>query len=448
MLRFLIASIAARGARAALKLMRRQASYLPGKIALAICPDFMARCARPPVVIAVTGTNGKTTTSNLIADCLERLGKKVLGNRYGSNIAAGICSTLIDGTTFTGKLREAYDAAVFEVDERSSRLVYPYVEPDYLLVTNIFRDSMYRNAHAEYISNFISSAVPAKTVLILNADDLIASSIAPGSRRVYFGVGGHYRTVRNTVCDIRLCPECGAPLLFTELRYNHIGRAECTKCRFRSPACSYTGVMEDGGLTVGFNKYPLIGANLQNMYNELSAITVLSELGFEPSAIAEAISNVGIIKSRFDEYETESGKKLHCIMAKGLNPVAVSGVFDLVRSTPGRKAVLMMLDDVYDEKDSSENIAWIYDTDFEFLSHDDILTVAAAGPRHLDYRLRMLIAGIDPHRVVTDASPAQLARLMDLQGCDSVFLLFELYRKQEADAVRDVLLSRLKATEV
>ena len=105
-----------------------------------MCPDFLKQIAKPEKIVAVTGTDGKTTTTNLIIDALENSGEVVLNNKLGSNIAWGIASTFISGTSFNNKTN--YKIAVLEVDERSAKKVYPYVKPTYLICTNLFRDSI------------------------------------------------------------------------------------------------------------------------------------------------------------------------------------------------------------------------------------------------------------------------------------------------------------------
>ncbi len=442
---YIIALAVAKLMRFGMRLLGRNASYLPGKAALRICPRFLKYIGKPQFILGVTGTNGKTTTSNLIGDTLANLGEKVLSNRFGSNIDAGIASVLIEGTGFTGKSK--YSVAVLEIDERSSRRVLPYLQPDLLLITNLFRDSMYRNAHPEYIADFISSAVPEKTTLVLCADDIIACCVAPGNRRVYYGITGDFPEVNNIVCDARACPVCGSPLHYTKRYYNHIGRVECPNCMHRSPEPSITGHFERDRFIIGKTAYLPLASNLQNSYNQLAAAAAIITMGYESHAVADAMSRVEIVKSRYSETEG-GGRKLICTMAKGLNSVACSGVFDQTRRMSGRKAVILMLDDVYDERDSSENIAWIYDADFEFLNHPSITQVLVGGIRALDYDLRLRIAGIEPSKIFTAPTPAELVAPADLSQCDTVILLFELYRYDEAMRVRDTLLKKMEAETV
>ena len=224
-IRFYIAMLAAKLSMAALKLLGRNASYLPGKIALIIDKDFLGGLTPPQTVIAVTGTNGKTTVSNLLNSILLENGYSVTNNSLGSNVQAGVATALLEDSTISGKAKK--EMAVLEIDERSSLRIYPYIKPDYLICNNIMRDSLARNAHTEFISYIINKALPNSTKVILNADDLVCATLAPNNTdRIYFGLdidktnepGPEY------LQDIVYCPKCGETLEPEYIRYNHIGR--------------------------------------------------------------------------------------------------------------------------------------------------------------------------------------------------------------------------------
>ena len=185
-LRFHLALFAAKCSSILIHLLGKNASHTPGVIALKICPNFMSIAPKAPTVICVTGTNGKTTVSNLLTDALKADGKRVVNNRTGSNIVPGCTTNLINSLNWFGKC--VVDAAVYEVDERASRLILPYLRPDYLVVTNLFRDSLKRNAHPDYIFSVIDTYCPDTTKLILNADELCSSMLKPNNERVYYGI--------------------------------------------------------------------------------------------------------------------------------------------------------------------------------------------------------------------------------------------------------------------
>ena len=433
-----------------LRLIGRKGTYLSGKIALKLCPKFIARVSKPAKILAVTGTNGKTTVTNLISDALDAAGRKVLSNRYGSNIAAGVASALIEGSTLFGKPK--YDVAVLECDERSARLIFPGLKPDLILITNIFRDSMRRNAHPEYIADFLTSGIPEGTELLLNADDLISCSVAPECPRTYFSFDPQpfdREAWDNIVMDVRLCPECGAQLEWDFRRYNHIGRAHCPKCGFASPEGEFRLVSADPETLRGVVSYAggqyglrLHGTAAYNMYNSLTAMAALVKLGLAPAEAAAALDKVTIVSSRFTN-ETHGGKELTMIMAKGLNAVACSRSFDFVSKAEGKNTVVLMLDDVFDQKESSENIAWLYDADFELLAGDNVARVIPVGVRRFDSRLRLLLAGVEEEKIKPAEGLGEAVAAVEPGGCDRVFLLYELYREADARRLYAMLAEKL-----
>lgn len=94
---------AAKVAGLALRAAGRPATHLPGLIARGLRPDIIGALAHPARVVVVTGTNGKTTASNLLVEALEGEGLRVASNRTGSNIAAGVASALIRSVSWTGR---------------------------------------------------------------------------------------------------------------------------------------------------------------------------------------------------------------------------------------------------------------------------------------------------------------------------------------------------------
>lgn len=449
-LRFFLALWGAKLTKLLLRLLGRQGTYFSGKVAIKIYPDFLGRIGRPETIIGVTGTNGKTTVCNMITDLLEAGGIDVLSNRLGSNINAGVASALVDGATITGRCKKSI--GVLEIDERSARLIYPYIKPDYLVITNLFRDSMRRNAHPEYIASILTEYIPKTARLILNADDLISAAIAPENERVYFGMErfeSEGEAPENIVRDIEVCPVCGRTLKYDFRRYHHIGRARC-ECGFKSETPDYLALSADFDklrLTVSEKgeerEYTLISDTVFNIYNELAAITVLRELGRTPEQVEAALGKIEVVKSRFWE-EEKCGKTVTLLMAKGLNAVACSRGFDYIRREPGKKIVALMYDDIFDEKETSENIAWIYDVDYEFLSSEDLVQVIPCGVRALDGKLRLLIAGVPEEKITPVSAESEVAAAIRYGDADKIFLLYDVYRHSIAVKVRAEVMKKIE----
>lgn len=450
-IRYYLAFYLAKLSVVALKIIRRDATQFPGKLAITICPNFLQMIEKPKTIIAVTGTNGKTTVCNMIEDCLRENNYEFIDNQLGSNTNSGIASTFIKGAKLSGKQKK--DMAVFEIDERSSIRIYPFMKPTYLICTNLFRDSLMRNAHTEFISSMLTNNIPKETKLILNGDDLIVSNLAPDNERVYFGINRldtDTDTCQNIARDIIVCPKCDSKLKYEFVRYNHIGRAHCSKCDFSSPKIDYevTNIdFENKKMTIRHEEknevYDIINNNIINIYNMLATITLLRELGFTNEQINPVLKKQKIVDTRYFK-ETVGKVEVVTQLAKGMNPIACSRAFDYVRKENGNKAVFVLLDDLHEAASGSENIAWHYDTDYEFLNDDSIKQILTAGARYLDTKVRLEMADIPMEKVVCQRDEISLVDKLELNGIDKVFILHDLYSIKLKEEIKDRVVKKLR----
>lgn len=447
-IRFYIAMLVAKASAAALRVLGRNASYLPGKIAVKLCSDFIGQLTPPKTVICVTGTNGKTTVSNLINSILTECGYAVTNNGLGSNVQAGVATALLLDSTLSGEAKK--EIAVLEVDERSSLKIYPYLKPDYLVCNNIMRDSLKRNAHTDFISYIINSALPEDTTLVLNADDLICASLGPNNqKRVFFGVEAEIpqQSGPQYVQDIVYCPVCGERLQATYLRYNHIGRMHCTGCSFASPTPDFavtridreqnTFTVQHAGSTETFN---LINDNIVNIYNFCGAIALLSSFGMTFEQIKASFAKQKIVKSRYDHFSAGPWN-ITMQLAKGQNPIACARCFSYVAQRPETdKTVIIMVDDKGDNTGNSESVCWLYDCDYSYLTDPSIAQIIFAGPRCKDQYLRALIAGVNPEKIRLTPEFHKGADLVDTQIAKDIFVLYDPYLLSEANIVKNQLI--------
>ena len=440
--RFYIALWMAKLASFTLKVLRRNATNFPGKVALTICPDFLARIGKPKTIVGVTGTNGKTTVCNMINDILTQNGYSFMNNKYGSNINEGITTTLLQGAGLSGKAKK--ELAVLEIDERSANKVYPYVTPTYLVCTNLFRDSLMRNAHTEFISDILNKYIPKETIMIENADDLICSHIAENNKKIYFGIdklptdSDHFENITR---DIRVCQKCYSKLEYDYVRYHHIGKAHCTKCDFKTPEADYllTNLdLENKKMTVKHEEteeiYDLVSDNIINIYNMLAVIIVLKQLGLSYEQINSSFQNLKIVETRYSKEEYK-GYDIITQLAKGMNPIACLA-FDYTRKQLGNKAVILILDDLHEEAHGSEDTAWQYDADYEFLNDDSIKQLIIAGPRYLDSYIRSLMADIPAEKMVHENDLLEATSKLKLEGIDKIFILHDLYSITETKQIK------------
>ena len=449
-IRFYIAMLAAKLSLFGLKLLGRNASYLPGKIALMIDKDFIGGLTPPKTVIAVTGTNGKTTVSNLLNSILLENGYTVTNNSLGSNVQAGIANALLEDATFFGKPKK--EIAVLEVDERSSLKIYPYLKPDYLICNNIMRDSLARNAHTEFISFIINKALPESTKVILNADDLACATLAPNNtERIYFGLDVDKTNEEGPIYlqDIVYCPKCGQPLAAEYIRYNHIGRMRCTGCDFTSPVPDFliTQIDRDNNtFTVAHHgkseKFNLINDNVVNLYNFCGLIALLTTLGLSYEQIATGFARSKIVKTRYDKIQ--SGElTITMQLSKGQNPTACARCFSYVAKCPGESKAIIFVGDNFE---ASESPCWFFDSNYSYLKDPTIDQIIFSGPRCKDQLLRAQIAGVPSEKIKTISDSTAGSDLLDTEKSKDIYVLYGPYMVKEANIIKEKLIR--KGTEV
>lgn len=427
-----------------LKLLGRNASYLPGMIALKINKDFLGYLRPPKTVIAVTGTNGKTTVSNLITSVLQKNGYRVTNNSLGSNVQAGIATVLLQDSDLTGKAKK--EIAVLEVDERSSLRIYPYVKPDYLICNNIMRDSLARNAHAEFISFIVNKALPTTTKVILNADDLICATLAPeNTERVYFGLDIEKTDERSPLYlqDIVYCPKCGGKLESEYIRYNHIGRMHCSNCGFGSPTPDFLITdmdRENGTFTVSHHGktevYNMINDNVVNLYNFCGLVALLTTIGLSYEQIASGFDKSRIIKTRFDKIQAGE-LTLTMQLSKGQNPTASARCFSYVSKCPGDHKAIIFVGDNFED---SESPCWFFDANYSYLKDPSINQIILSGPRCKDQYLRALLADIPAEKIKLIEDSKGGASILDTTLSKDIYVLYGPYMVKEANMVKEDLI--------
>ncbi len=450
-IRFFIALFLAKLAIIALKITKHKGTNYPGKLALKISPDFLKYISKPEIIIGVTGTNGKTTVNNLVTDLLEKDNIKVLHNKYGSNTNTGISTSLIYGVNIFNKCKYKY--ASFEIDERSAIRIYPYMTPTYLIITNLTRDSIMRNGHPEFISGILTKYIPKETKLILNGDDLITSNVSPNNYRKYYSIDKLDSDVTeciNLINDMQICPKCNYKLKYNYLRYHHIGNAYCPNCGFKSPTPDYKGCNVDLN-NMSFDveeknelfKYRLLNDSVFNIYNVLCVISLFRELGYEKEKIQNLLTQINIVKSRYNE-TLINGVKVIMLLSKDRNALGTSRSLDYACNKPGNKKFILMMNNLDDEKKWSENICWFYDCDFEFLNKDNIKKIVVTGPRFKDYKLRLLLAGVKEDNILGTRDEIDAPKLLDYNEGDVIYLLYGTDSIDLANKVKDKIVETIK----
>src|SRR4028118_2163412 len=187
------AVLAARAAqRAGRALKRGGGTTYPGVLARRLEPKVLSKLSRklPRGSVAITGTNGKTTTTRMVSEILQTAGVDAVNNSTGANLVTGVTAALLSDSSLLG--RPASEMGLFEVDEASVPKVAAEAALKILAVLNLFRDQLDRYGELAYTGKVIASAfsdLPQSGAVVLNADDPPGASPGRASQRpVFYGV--------------------------------------------------------------------------------------------------------------------------------------------------------------------------------------------------------------------------------------------------------------------
>ncbi len=326
-------------------------------------------------IIVVTGTNGKTTTSNLIASCFS---KPIIHNSKGANMYYGVVSAF---------LQNKGDVAVLEVDEGSIPKVLSFLDVDYLVVTNFFRDQLDRYSEIDMLVESIKQSVQSHTHLILNANDPFTMRLDCGNS-TYYGFDTKVDNFRDfEISESKYCPNCGRLLNYDKVFYLQIGSYSC-ECGFRTPIIDVVVNKITRKVITINNK--LYNHNLIGDYNALNlaaTYAVCKKMDLDPQAgFLNYYSNDGRMQSLvINNHE--------CIVTLAKNPSGMN--LSLSQIDDNFKNVLFTLNDNYVD---GLDISWIWDADFEILTNEHKYFVN--GTRKEDMAVRLKYAGINKDNII------------------------------------------------
>ncbi|MCL0100736.1 MurT ligase domain-containing protein [Peptococcaceae bacterium] len=394
------------------KMLGYKGSSLPGMVALKIYPGFLSQISKKldRRIVLVTGTNGKTTTNNIIASIMRASGYKIVCNAEGANMINGIAAAFILAADFKGNLN--HDYAVLEVDEASFPHVTKYLNPEFVVINNFFRDQLDRYGELDKTILFIKDAVKKleDTVLIANADDPLVMRITAFSKHktVYYGVltksEEQFVKAKETK-EARFCPVCGSKLIYDFYHYSQLGDYKCEGCGFKRPdlgICAFEVKLLDGGICSKvcdrIHKMEFeIKLNIKgfyNIYNALAACTFSRLKAIDVPIIQKALFEYKPVAGRLEVFYNDE-KEILLNLVK--NPTGFNEGIKTLGSIEKTKDVFIAINDNHAD---GIDISWLWDVDFEFLAdRGDVLSFICSGKRSEEMALRLKYAGVPVEKI-------------------------------------------------
>lgn len=379
---------------------RRGGTTLPGRVLLRLDSGTIAmlgkRLERGSVV--VSATNGKTTTSSMLAAVLEAAGAEVVHNRAGSNMNWGVATALLDAGRTPGQI------GLFEVDEAWLAPVARDLDPSLILLSNLFRDQLDRYGELELLADRWAELVAerdGRSTFVLNADDPLVADLGRERRRVvYFGVEdrSHSLEALEHASDSKRCRNCGHEYVYEAVYLGHLGRYRCPNCGRERPhpqvAAETVTLRGMAGSDVriatpaGAIELSLPLPGLYNVYNALAATAAALELGASPWQVRDALGAFAAAFGRVERLRV-NGRELAILLVK--NPAGANEVLRTLTLEGGALDLWIALNDgIADGRD----ISWIWDADFEVLA-GRVRHITCSGTRAEEMALRLKYAGVD-----------------------------------------------------
>lgn len=421
-----------------LRLLNRGGTSLPGKIALKIYPPLLSELSGKFRIIMITGTNGKTTTSRIVAGMLDQSGIKYITNKSGANLASGITTTLISALSLTGK--PLVRTALLETDEAVFRTIAPKLKPEVAIVTNFFRDQLDRFGELYTTLNGVRDGISGSpdTKLILNADDSLCASLGQKVQNpvIYFGFaeGAYPESDKIGNTDAAFCINCSTRYNYSSSTFGHLGHFSCPSCGYERPVAQVecTQVLEYDNLSSTIEiqlpdekiSVKLALPGLYNIYNALAGAALGHLMDLTEKDLVHVLEGFECGFGRMESV-TVQNRQLKLILVK--NPTGFNQVLKYLLTQKDKCVVALAINDKLAD---GTDISWLWDVDFEILTfmQEKVRSFYVSGLRAEDMAVRLKYAGIPEGNILIEHDESRLIDdLIQTSGENETIYLLPTY---------------------
>lgn len=415
---------------------KKRGSNYSGQIILKICPDFLTKFKSidHDKLLFITGTNGKSSTNNLINHILKSNGKEVVSNLEGANLLPGIITSFVKAASLSGKINANY--FVFEVDERYLPIIHKQLPAKNILITNIQKDQVQRNGDPDYIYRKLLSVCSKDVKLFLNNNEPRSFSFSRHNNNyVTYGAAKHGEAFSKPESFPTMpCPVCGHGIAFEYYNNDGIGSFKCTHCDYGShPNADYEiDNIDFSGKSFTINK---VSFNMPYdvpfmCYNYAAAIAAAKELAaIDIEDMAPAFHDFKNIGGRYEAVSYKA-KTIKYLRMKQENPDTFQSSINNITFDKGRKMVCLGLGPITDIVPAYTNTFYTYDCCLDELIESDVERYFCFSEAVCyDIANRLLYAGV-PRELITVIETDDVDTILseiDKAETDNIYLITWLY---------------------
>jgi lipid II isoglutaminyl synthase (glutamine-hydrolysing) len=370
---------------ALLRLLGRRGNALPGLVVEKTVPGYLARAMAGLAegVVVVTGTNGKTTTTKMLATVLAQR-YRVLTNDTGSNFVRGAITATVEHATWRGGL--PYDVAVFELDEAWAVRFVSAIAPRRALLLNVMRDQLDRFGEIDTTAALLGKVAAATSGhVVLNRDDERIAALAARTRAgvTYYGVAPSLREMFPTDEELYGGPVriSGQPATAELLR---LPTAAEPRLRMRVDADEYDIALRAEGP--------------HNAQNATGAAALARTFGLDSATVAAGLAAVSPAFGRGQRFAVD---ERDVVLQLVKNPAGFRQTLHTLDNTVAAAVVIVINDDYADGRD----VSWLWDVEFTGLAAHPA-RISTSGTRAADMALRLHYDEVNAAEVEPDPEKA------------------------------------------
>lgn len=322
----------------------------------------------------------------------------------------GVTSVAVNFADVFGRMDS--DVLLFEIDEGTIPLAVPEIQPDVVLITNIFRDQLDRYGELYSVAKALDKmleSLPETSIILLNGNDPQVANFGQNAKaqRLFFGLESKDvgTPVPESSADIIRCIRCQEDLVYEVAYMSHLGIYRCPNCGYTLPKLDFAAtsikLAEDGEgpsqVTIRTPQgnveleIPLPG--LHNVYNATAALGAAMAAGFDTEKAPAAIASM---KPAFGRLEKIQAGDRTIYLAFVKNPTSFNLVLRLIKQHPvaEKHALLVASNTVVD----GEDFAWLWDVDIENVA-GDFSDVVCSGLKAEELAMRLKYADVPPDKI-------------------------------------------------